>query len=127
MSSGWDLSRVKELARSWEAACRSLDADRILSHLSQDAVVWYNFDKKEHNREAYKAILETSAKGFRNQRYRDMRMMFHPHGFVEQATLEGDTDQGVIATPFLVVATVAGDKITRLDEYFDTTIVRSGL
>jgi ketosteroid isomerase-like protein len=125
--SSWDLSGVVQVARSWEAACRSLEADRIVSHLSEDAVVWYNFEKVEHDRDAYRAILEASAKTFRNQRYKDMRVMFHPRGFAEQATLEGDTDRGVIATPFLVVATVAGDKITRLEEYFDSTVVRSGV
>jgi ketosteroid isomerase-like protein len=121
----WDLTAVSAVARSWEAACRSLDIDRILSHLSDDAVIWYNYENIEHDRDAYRMILETSVKSFWNQRYRDMRVLLHPHGFVEQATLEGDTEKGVIVTPFLVVATVAGDRITRLEEYFDSTIMRS--
>src|SRR3546814_1110267 len=85
------------VAKSWESACRSLDVDRILSHLSEDATVWYNFDPETvHDRNAYRAILDNSAKGFRNQQYKDMRVHYHPGGFVEQATLQGDTDNGVI-------------------------------
>src|SRR3546814_1302041 len=30
---------VQAVAKSWESACRSLDVDRILSHLSEDATV----------------------------------------------------------------------------------------
>jgi hypothetical protein len=120
-----DLSQVREVARSWEAACRSRDTDRIVAHLTERATVWYNFEKVEHDRSAYRKTLETSAKEFRNQRYRDMRVLLHPKGFVEQATLEGDTDKGVVAIPFLIVASVDGDKITRLEEYFDSTVVRA--
>jgi len=118
------LERVGAVAKSWEAACRSLDNDAIVSHLSDDAKVWYNFDPAtEHDREAYRKILNDSAATFRNQRYEDMRVNLHPGGFVEQATLIGDTDKGEVATPFLLVATVEGDKITRVAEYFDTSIM----
>lgn len=119
-----DLERVGAVARSWEAACRSLDTDRIVEHLTQDAKVWYNFDpQSEHDRDAYRKILDDSGTSFRNQRYEDMRVHLHPGGFVEQATLVGETDKGEIATPFMVVATVEGDKIARIAEYFDTTIM----
>jgi len=121
-----DISHVQAVARSWEAACRSLDNARIVAHLSDDATVWYNFDPKaEHDRDAYKAILDNSAKSFSNQRYQDMRVHFHAGGFVEQATLVGDTDRGEISTPFLLIATVKGDKITRIEEYFDTTALNA--
>jgi ketosteroid isomerase-like protein len=123
------LERVKAVAESWEAACRACDNARIAGHLSDHAVVWYNFQPDiEHSRSAYFDMLETSAQTFSNQRYDDMRVHVHPGGFVEQATLAGDTAQGVIELPFLLVATVEGDKITRIDEYFDTTILhKAGL
>ena len=117
---------IAALAKSWEAACRACDPERIVSHLSDDAKVWYNFDKAvEHDREAYRAILVNSAAGFRNQEYKDMRVHLHEGGFVEQATLVGETDKGVIETPFLLVATVKSGKITRIDEYFDSTIMKA--
>ena len=123
------LERVGAVAKSWEAACRSLDNARIVDHLADHAMVWYNFQPgTEHTKAAYRAMLDASAKTFSNQRYKDMRVHLHPGGFVEQATLEGDTATGVIETPFLLVATVEGDKITRIAEYFDTTIMhRAGL
>lgn len=121
---GAALNRVRAVAKSWEDACRSLDNSRIVAHLSDDAKVWYNYDPgREHDRESYRAILDESARSFRNQRYKDVRVHLHPGGFVEQATLEGDTDKGVVETPFLLVATVEGDKIVRIAEYFDTTIM----
>ena len=123
MSQG--LEQVEAVARQWEAACRAADNHRIVGLLTDDAKVWYNFDPTvEHDRTAYLGILDNSAKSFRNQRYQDMRVHLHPGGFVEQATLIGDTDNGVIETPFLLVATVAGDKITRIAEYFDTTVMQ---
>ncbi len=123
------LERVGAVAKSWEAACRALDNARIVGHLADHAVVWYNFQPDiEHTKAAYRAMLDASAKTFSNQRYKDMRVHLHPGGFVEQATLEGDTATGVIETPFLLVATVDGDKITRIAEYFDTTIMhKAGL
>lgn len=123
------IERVKTVAESWEAACRAHDNARIVEHLADDGVVWYNFQPDtEHPKAAYFDILESSAKTFSNQRYNDMRVHFHPGGFVEQATLVGDTANGVIETPFLLVATVEGDKITRIAEYFDTTIMhKAGL
>ena len=116
------IERIGAVAKSWEDACRSRDSARIVAHLADDATVWYNFESKvTHDRAAYRAILDQSAQSFRNQRYTEMRVHLHPGGFVEQATLEGDTDKGVISTPFLLVATVEGDKITHIAEYFDTT------
>jgi ketosteroid isomerase-like protein len=116
------LEDVAAVARSWEAACRALDNARIVSHLSEDATVWYNFDKdKKHDRAGYRTILDQSMQQFWNQQYKDMRVHLHPGGFVEQATLVGETANGVVETPFMLVATVAGGKITKIEEYFDTT------
>lgn len=109
-------------AERWEAACRTGDPDTIAALLSDDAVVWYNHERVEHGRDAYRAILADSARNFRNPRYRDFRLSLHPGGFVEQATLVGDTDDGAVATPFCLFATVTNGLITRLDEYFDTAM-----
>ena len=123
MSGG--LATIKAVAESWEAVCRSTDTDRILSHISEEGTIWYNFDPVDHGRAAYRGILDTSKQSFRNQIYKDVRVHLHSGGFVEQATLVGETDAGVVETPFLLIATVQGDRITRIEEYFDTTIMKS--
>jgi len=116
------IERVRALAERWEAACRSRDTDRIAAHLAQEAVIWYNFQPgTEHAKADYLARLAASAATLANARYTDLRVHLHPGGFALQATLAGDTPTGALATPFLLVATVAGDKITRIDHYFDTT------
>lgn len=120
-----DLDRVAAVAKSWEAACRSTDNERIIAHLAENATVWYNYEQVDHNREAYRFILDSSATIFRNQTYKDMRVHLHPDGFVEQATLVGETDKGMVETPFLLVATVRGDRIARIAEYFDTTAMKA--
>jgi ketosteroid isomerase-like protein len=118
------LERVAAVARSWETACGSRDNRRIVDHLAEDGVVWYNFKPDiEYSKASYLDVLESSKATFTNQRYKDMRVHLHPGGFVEQATLEGDTLKGVIETPFLLVATVEGEKITRIAQYFDTTLM----
>lgn len=126
---GAALERVGAVARSWEVACQSGDTDRIVAHLTDDAVVWYNFQPQaEHTKAAYRDLLESGKAAFANRRYKDRRVHLHPGGFVEQATLEGDTPGGVIETPFLLIATVDDDHITRIAEYFDTTVMhKAGL
>lgn len=113
---------IADVARQWEAACRAADHDRIVGLLSDDAVIWFNTEQVEHGRVRYREILEASAASFRDPTYRDMRVLLHETGFVEQAILVGDTDQGRIATPFCLFATVTDGRITRLDEYFDTAV-----
>lgn len=118
------LDRVGAVARSWEAACNARDIDRVVAHLTDDAVVWYNFQPRvELSKAAYRDLLEASRATFANRRTKDRRLHLHPGGFVEQATLEGDTPGGVIETPFLLIATVEGDAITRIAQYFDTTVL----
>ena len=94
----------------------------VVANLSEDAVVWYNFMPGEHGKAAYRDILENSKKTFYDQQYKDMRVHYHPNGFVEQATLVGQTAKGLVEIPFLLVATVKDDKIARIEEYFDSTI-----
>lgn len=118
------MERVRAVASSWEAACLSGDTDRIVAHLADDAVVWYNFQPQvKYAPAAYRDLLELNKTAFANRRYKDRRVHLHPGGFVEQATLEGDTLAGVIETPFLLIATVDGDRITRIVQYFDTTVL----
>ena len=123
------LERVREVASSWEEACLSGDTDRIVAHLTDEAVVWYNFQPQvEHAPAAYRDLLESNKIAFANRRYKDRRVHLHPGGFVEQATLEGDPPGGVIETPFLLIATVDGDRITRIAQYFDTSVmIQAGL
>lgn len=123
------VEAVAAVAQAWETACRSGDTARIIDQLSDDAAIWYNFEQHvEYDRNAYAAILNESVPRFRNRHYRDLRFHFHPGGFVEQATLVGETDNGLVETPFLLVATVLDGKIAHIAEYFDTTIMhRAGL
>src|SRR3546814_17711086 len=80
---------VQAVAKSWESACRSLDVDRILSHLSEDATVWYNFDPETvHDRNAYREILDNSTKVFHNQPYQHLLLQYHPGAFEQPAMLQ---------------------------------------
>jgi ketosteroid isomerase-like protein len=47
--------------------------------------------------------------------------MVHADGFVEQATMEGETPEGPLAAPFCRIAALKDGKICRIDEYFDST------
>lgn len=116
------LERVGAVARSWDAACNARDTERIVAHLADDAVVWYNFQPQtEYGKAAYRDLLEASKATLAGRRIRDRRVHLHPGGFVEQATLEGDAPGGPVETPFLLIATVEGNVITRIAQYFDTT------
>jgi ketosteroid isomerase-like protein len=120
-----DADAVAQVAKRWEMACRSGDAAAITALLSEDATVWYNYAADVvHDRAGYRAILEDSYKSFRNPKYRDFRVTLHPAGFIEQATLEGETDEGRISAPFCLFATVRDGEITCIEEYFDSATLR---
>jgi ketosteroid isomerase-like protein len=120
-----DVDAVARVAKRWEFTCRSGDARAITALLSEDATVWYNYAADvTHDRAGYRAILEDSYKSFRNPEYRDFRVTVHPGGFIEQATLEGETDEGRISAPFCLFATVRDGEITRIEEYFDSAALR---
>lgn len=122
---GRDTSAVAAVAKRWEQACRSGDAEAIVALLSEDATVWYNYAPDVvQDRAGYRAILEDSYKSFRTPKYLDFRVTFHRDGFIEQATLEGETDAGPISAPFCLFATVRDGQITRIEEYFDSAALR---
>src|SRR5262249_18803533 len=126
MSAQGATEAVRKVARRWAKACRAGDSSAIVALLADNAVVWYNFERIEHDRAAYKAILDEGYKTHRNPRYYDFRMSVHPGGFVEQATLLCDTDDGPVSSPFCLIAAVEGGMIARIDEYFDRSLDRRG-
>jgi uncharacterized protein len=120
----WDVSSVGAVAQKWEAACRAGNPAEIVALLSDDAKVWFNYQRIELDRSAFRKLLEESAKTFSKRVYRDFRVLRHPGGFVEQATLEGEISGRPMSAPFCLFATVVDGKITRLDEYFDSATLK---
>jgi ketosteroid isomerase-like protein len=118
------MSALAELAAQWEKACRAGDAEAITALVAEDAVIWFNYQNKELDRAAYRALLDEGYRNFRNTKYHDFRVMLHENGFVEQATLESECDAGKISAPFLLITTVKNGKITRIDEYFDSATLQ---
>jgi ketosteroid isomerase-like protein len=115
---------VAAVAQRWEAACRAGDPAGIVALLSDDAKVWFNYQGIDLDRAAYRKLLEESSKSFSKRAYRDFRVLRHPGGFVEQATLEGELAGRPVSAPFCLFATVVDGKITRLDEYFDSATLQ---
>lgn len=120
-----DIAAMQAIAADWQAACASFDTDRIVGLLADDALVWFNFERVEHDRAGYRAMLERGGQVLADRRYEEVRIHLHPGGFVEQATLVGHTADGETRVPFLLVATVRDGRISRLEEYLDGSLMQA--
>src|SRR3546814_17972581 len=61
----------------------------------------------------------------KDREYADRQLTTFPGGFVQQHVLKGKRvhDEGEVRLPCAIICKVAGGKITRLDEYFDSAPV----
>jgi ketosteroid isomerase-like protein len=110
-----------ELADTMIAAIERGDVDAVSALYADDIVVWHNFDGVEQTKDANLAVLAWLTKNVTNLRYEDITRHPTEGGFVEQHVLRATTKAGAeLEVPACLVVTIAGDKITRIDEYLDT-------
>jgi hypothetical protein len=98
------------------------DIGRKASFLTDDFVLWNNCYKVEVNKPATIEYFNWLATKMRNNVYYDVRRYFTPTGVVQQHLTSFETDQGVFKDiPMLAIFTTRGNKISRFDEYVDST------
>ncbi len=118
MKSATDIDRLADaLLRAVEAS----DWDALTNLYAADAVIWHATDRTERRPADNIAFLARMAGVFPSVRYEDVRRQTYPGGYVQQHVMRVVRSDGVEFTfPACFVVEVDGDRIARIDEYFDS-------
>lgn len=108
------------LGEFWSKAAQAHDREGLASILSDDFVMWYNFEKIDRTKEEFLETLKSAHKAFNDQVHENERILPTSRGFVQQAIMCGTFSGERIAAAFCLVATVKDGKVVRGEEYFDT-------
>jgi ketosteroid isomerase-like protein len=112
---------IRALADRFFAAIEAGDADAALACYAPDARIWHNTDGLEQDVAANARTLRGLIAVTTARRYEDRRLEVLPTGFVQQHVLVADRpDRPTLHLPACLICAVAADRITRLDEYFDS-------
>jgi len=96
--------------------------DRKATFLTDDFILWNNCYKVEVQKPVAVKFFNWLTTMMRNNEYYDVRRMQTPTGVVQQHLTSFDTDQGSFKDiPMLLVFTTRGNKVSRCDEYLDST------
>jgi ketosteroid isomerase-like protein len=112
---------VDNVANRFFAAIEAADCKALDEIYTADAVVWHNYDNVEQSRDANIAMLAKFPEMFKSFRYANIRREFFDGGFVQQHVCKGVKVSGEpFEVPNCMVVTMRGEKIARIDDYFDS-------
>lgn len=114
------MSAVLDLAERFFRAVERGDIDAVRAIYAPDAVIWHNHDGKEQTPEQNLRVLGWLARHLTARRYRVLRRVEIPGGFLQQHVLEASTAGGPFSMPACIVCQVQNGRITRLEEYLDS-------
>jgi len=118
-----------DVARRFFAAIERGDIAAIGELYAPDAVIWHNTDRVAKTREQNLGMLTWAIENVARLRYEDVRLEPIPGGFVERHVVRGTEKASgrELVLPAVVVCQVAHGRITRLDEYFDSSQAPGGV
>lgn len=112
---------IAALAKRFFDAIEQGDAETIAAIYDPKAEIWHNTDRLTVTREDNLKTLTGFIARAPSRQYTDRRLTAYPGGFVHQHVLIAKQPNGkVLELPACIVCAVKDNKITRLDEYFDT-------
>lgn len=115
-------------ARRFFTAVERGDLDTVRSLYAPDAKIWTAQDPAERSPEENLAVLSWIKDNIQRFRYEDVRCQPTPSGFVEQHTTCGTAPGGgEFRFAACLVVRIENDKVTRLEEYFDTAPLMTAL
>ena len=113
---------IRDLCNQFFDAYQDGRVDVLRDIMSDDCIVWHNVFGKETTRDENLAAYPTSYAGQRRRTYNDRIINCFEDGFVIQYSLNGVMTNGHKGSMWLcIVGRVRDGKITRIDEYMDTT------
>lgn len=115
-----------EVAERLFAAIEAGDIEVVHALYAPDVEIWRNTDGVVENRDRNARRLRWLVRHLRHIRYDVLRRSPIDGGFVQQHVLRAvDAAGGAVVVPGCIVATCAGGRITRLDEYLDSAHIAS--
>jgi ketosteroid isomerase-like protein len=101
---------------------RDCDTAVVRDCLTEDAVVWHNFDRIAMDVEDVVRSWEAMGTNFAERGIFDIRRQHTPSGYVQQHLFVVRLKNGTRkAWPVCIVVQLRGDKIARIDEYIDVS------
>jgi len=96
------------------------DFKKFLSLFDRSAVIWQNFTRRDTPVAEVAAMLEGMRPALQSDRYVDRRYMAIAGGVIAQHTkCATRLDGHVVEIPIMLRVYTEGDKIKRIEEYFD--------
>ena len=115
-----DGAAVLALADRMFRAIETGDLDALRAVYADDVAVWTNFDDTEQPLDRAMAIVGWLCSKLSDRHYVVKRRELVAGGILQQHVLRGTAPDGtVVAMPACIVGTVAGGRITRVEEYLD--------
>jgi ketosteroid isomerase-like protein len=113
---------VRDLCNQFFDAYQDGRLDVLEEILSDDCIIWHNVFGKETTKRDNLTAYPDSYNGQRRRTYNDRQINAFEDGFVIQYSLNGVMTNGHKGSMWLcIVGQVRDGKITRIDEYMDTT------
>ena len=116
---------IRAMATRFFYAIEAGDIETMRESFTPDAEIWHNTDETIVTRDQTAVTLTAMVARIKDREYADRQLTAFPGGFVQQHVLKGRRvhDDGEVRLPCAIICRVAGGRITRLDEYFDSAHV----
>ena len=112
-----------DLARSYFASIEAGDMDAVAQCYADDAIVWSNIDRVKQGREEIIRTLERFIAQTSRREYRTPVLLRTRAGFAQKHVLAYRTLDGQsVELPCLIIGSVSGGRITRLEQYCDSPV-----
>ncbi len=100
------------------------DAATVEDCYDPGVVIWHGHTRVAQDRATNVATLAQFIALTRERRYTDRKVRFFPGGFVQQHLLVAISSGGArLELPAALICEVSGNRITKLEEYFDNSAV----
>lgn len=110
-----------DIAARFFAAIEAGDLAAISALYAPEALIWHNTDQRAETVAENLAVLDWVIRTLSQRRYEVQFRCATPDGFAQRHTLRAQLPDGrAFAMPAALFASVAGGRITRIDEYFDS-------
>lgn len=121
-----DTNQILSLAKRLFDGIEAGNIGVLREVYAPDVEIWHNTDGQVQTADDNVKTLEGFVGRISNRRYTNRRLQAFPGGFVQQHVLTGTRKDGAqVSLPACIVCKVAGGRITRLDEYFDSAAVET--